>query len=511
MAHAIGIDVGTTNVKVNIVSSQGALVSSAARNLRTSRSADGEIAEQDADALWGAVKDGIAEAAAAAPAEAADVVAIGCCSQYSSIVPVGPDAAPAADMVLWQDKRGTNYCLDMVQREGALDAWLQRGGVPPVAEGLSLAHILHFQYDRPEVHVRTAAYLEPMDYVNARLTGRITANQCTMFMSQLCDNRTLDVTAYDDELLRYSGAEASKLPPLDHIGVPVGRLRSELAAELGLPQHVVVMGGMNDSHADVIATGALTPGRAGLAVGTTSVLVDVVDRPAADLDHEVLSMPSPFGTYLVWAETGIGGRALEFALTSIVHGNDALGDHRTGNPFSALDAAIAKSPPGSNGTLFLPWLTGSLAPQLNPSMRGAFINLKLETQRIDLIRAVTEGVGHSLRWLLLFVEAFTGTDIDEVGFVGGAAHSAVWSQILADVLDRPVLQMSNPDLAVARAVALVALARHGDLDQNELERLAETTRRLEPTPAHRMVYNTMHQQFIASFDALRPVFETLNP
>ena len=511
MIHAIGIDVGTTNVKVSLVSSRGGLVASAAQSLRTRRNVAGDVAEQDADALWRAVKDGMAEAAAAAPAEAADVVAIGCCSQYSSIVPVGPDAGPVADMVLWQDKRGTNYCLDMVQREGALGAWLQRGGVPPVAEGLSLAHILHFQYDRPEVHARAAAYLEPMDYVNARLTGRIAANQCTMFMSQLCDNRTLGVTAYDDELLKFSGVDASKLPPLDRIGVPVGTLRSELAVELGLPQHVVVMGGMNDSHADVIATGALTPGRAGLAVGTTSVLVDVVDHPAADLDHEVLSMPSPFGTYLVWAETGIGGRALEFALNSFVYGKDALGDHRTANPFSGLDEAVAASPAGSNGTLFLPWLTGSLAPQMSPSVRGAFLNLKLETRRIDLIRAVTEGVGHSVRWLLPFVEAFTGTDIVEVGFVGGAAHSAAWSQVLADALDRPVLQMRDPDLAVARAVALVALERYGELDQVELGQRAVTAWRFEPTAAHRMVYNTMHQQFVASFKALRPVFEGLNP
>ena len=171
MPHAIGIDVGTTNVKVVLVSSEGTLVASAARTIATRRTTD--TAEQDAGALWDAVKGSISEATAAAPAAAGDVAVIGCCSQYSSIVPVDADATPVADMVLWQDKRGTDHSWELLGREGVFETWLTHHGIPPVGNGLSLAHILHLQKDRPEVHARTTAYLEPMDYVNARLTGRI--------------------------------------------------------------------------------------------------------------------------------------------------------------------------------------------------------------------------------------------------------------------------------------------------------------------------------------------------
>jgi xylulokinase len=509
MPHAIGIDVGTTNVKVVLVSSEGALVASAARTIATRRT--GETAEQDADALWDAVRAGITEAAAARPSAASDVVAIGCCSQYSSIVPVDADAAPVADMVLWQDKRGTDHSWELLGREGAFETWLERHGIPPVGNGLSLAHILHLQNDRPDVHAKTSAYLEPMDYVNARLTGRIVANQCTMFMSQLCDNRRLGATEYDETLLGLAGVDARKLPPLDDIGTPAGTLRPALAAELGLPENVVVMAGMNDSHADVVATGALASGRAGLAIGTTSVLVDVVDRHGVDLDHEVLAMPSPFGTYLVWAENGMAGRALEFVLDSIVHVSDELGDHTTADAFAGLDAAIERAPAGSNGLLFLPWLNGSLSPDANPAMRGAYLNLSLENHRTDLVRAVTEGIGHNLRWLVPVVEGFSGNAIDEVAFVGGAARSPAWGQILADLLDRPVLPMVDPDRAVARGVALFALECRGDLDRDDLDRLAVTARRYEPRAENRTVYDSMHKQFLASFEALRPIFEALNP
>ena len=508
MVHAIGIDVGTTNVKVVLVNAEGHLVASAARGVSTRR--QGDTAEQDAEVLWNAVIDSIAEVSTFASSIAEDVVAIGCCSQYSSIIPVDADGKPVANMVLWQDKRGTDHSLELLGRDGAPEAWLERHGIPPVGDGLSLAHILHFQQDRPDVHALTSAYLEPMDYVNARLTGRITANQCTMFMSQLCDNRHLGVTEYDDTLLVLSGVDASRLPPLGGMDMPAGTLLPELARELGLPTSVVVMAGINDSHADVVATGALATGRAGLAIGTTSLLVDVVDHYGSDLDHGVVSMPTPFGTYLVWAETGIGGRALEFVLDSIIHVSDELGDHTTPDAFVGVDAAIERAPARSNGVPFLPWLTGSLSPRISPTMRGAYLNMKLDTRRIDLIRAVPEGVGHSLRWLLPFVEAFDGHSIDELAFVGGAAQSPGWCQILADVVDRPVLPMFHPTFAVARGTALFALQSHGELQADDLQRLAVSAHRYEPTPNHRVVYASMNQQFRVAFDALRPVFDALN-
>src|SRR5581483_11031790 len=145
-----------------------------------------------------------------------DVVAIGVCSQYSSIVPVDAHGEPVAPMMLYFDQRGTAPSWEIMAREpDAFGVFVERHGVPPVGGGLSLGHILYFQHERPDVHAATSAYLEPMDYVNARLTGRITATQCTMFTAQLCDNRTVgEHLEYDDELVRLAGVDATKLPPL---------------------------------------------------------------------------------------------------------------------------------------------------------------------------------------------------------------------------------------------------------------------------------------------------------
>lgn len=507
---ALGIDVGTTNVKVVLVGPDGGLEAAAHRQLRGHQ--EGDVGEQDAMATWSSVASAIREVTGRSPDVAARVGPIGCCSQYSSIVPVDAAGEPVAPMVMWTDRRGTDHSLELLlSRDDAMDTWVERHGIPPVGGGLSLAHMLHLQRDRPEVHARTATWLESMDFVNMRLTGVAVANQGTMFMSELCDNRTLGVTEYDPVLVAMSGIDADRLPRLARFDEPVGTLRSDVATDLGLPAGAVVHGGVNDTVAAAVATGAFMAGRGGLSIGTTSVLVDTLDQKRVDLDHELLSMPSPFpDTYVLWAENGIGGRALEHILLNVVHAVDVLADHTTDDEFARLDEALASVDPGSGGLLFLPWLNGSLSPASSPTMRGGFINMSTETNRACMVRAVTEGVAHNLAWLLPHAERFTGKSMEQIAFLGGAARSRVWCQILADVLGRPVGPVPHADWAVARGVADLARHRHGLIERPELEGNVEPEVTFEPDEANRALYDEMQEQFVAAFEALRPIHEALN-
>jgi xylulokinase len=399
----------------------------------------------------------------------------------------------------------------MARDENAFGVFVERHGIPPVGNGLSLGHILYFQNERPDVHARTAAYLEPMDYVNARLTGRITATQCTMFTAQLCNNRTVGGSLeYDHELVHLSGVDAAKLPPLIPIDGKIGPLAAAVAADLQLPPETIVYAGMNDSQAGAFASGAFRAGRGGLAIGTTAVLLDTVDDQRVALDDEMVALPAPIpGRYLAWAENGIAGKAVEHVLEHLLYAADELGDHTTDDHFAALDRVLDSVEPGSNGVMFMPFLAGAMAPSVDTKTRGAFLNLSLDTRRTDLVRAMVEGTAHNVRRLLPVVERFTGKVIEELVFFGGAARSNGWAQVLADVLDRPVSTLADPDRAVARAVALVALARHGDIadDPDSFVRLDQV---FDPMPGRRDVYDRVHPQFVAAFDALRPIYHALN-
>jgi xylulokinase len=510
-AFALGIDVGTTNAKAAIVGADGTLAAAGQRPIVTHR--DGAVVTQDPEQVWEAVIGAVRDAVTTAPEAAAAVTDVGVDSQYSSIVPVAAGGEVAGPLVLYLDHHGTDHSFAILGRDPrAFDLWVERHGIPPVGSGLSLAHLLHLQLDQPEVHGATTVYLEPMDFVNLRLTGVVAANQCTMFMAQLCDNRTLDATGYDPDLVELSGVDPAKLPPLRRVAEPVGPLLPDVAAQLGIPAGATVHGGVNDSHAGALATDVYRSGRAGVMIGTTSVLLDTAAAHGTDLEHNVLSMPGPLpGRYLVWAENGLGGKALEHVLEHVVHAVDELGDHATADHFARLDRALASVPAGSGGVLFLPWLGGAVSPQGDPHVRGAFLNLSLDTGRAHLVRAVVEGICANLAWLLPVVEDFSGHRVEEVAFGGGGARSECWAAILADVLDRPVATLRHPDQANARAVALLALHRAGVLSEADLAARAETAEPVQPDAATRAVHDRMQAAFEASFDALRPIFRDLNP
>src|SRR5437870_6347769 len=171
-------------------------------------------------------------------------------------------------------------------------------------------------------------------------------------MEQLCDNRTLSSTSYDDDLVKLAGVDPTRLPPLVKVDEAIGSLLPAVAAPLGLPESVVVYAPTNDTVAVAIATGAFTAGRAGLAIGTTSVLVDAVADFRTDLEHQILSMPGPYvDRYVVCAENGLGGKVLEHVLEQFVYAHDALGDHRIGASFAQLDAVLGASAPSASGVM----------------------------------------------------------------------------------------------------------------------------------------------------------------
>ncbi|CAN5908110.1 FGGY-family carbohydrate kinase [soil metagenome] len=528
---AIGIDIGSSNVKAVLVDPGGRLVASAARALSWGRRASegGQVAELDADALWDAVMEVLVDLGTGdGAATLGEVHTIGVCGQYSSIVPVDADGRPVAPMRLYLDTRGTRHCQAILERyPDAFMAWIERHPVPPVGGGLALGHLLAIQHDHPAIHEATVAYLEPVDYVTTRLTGRATATQGSVFAGQLVDNRTLGVTAYDDELMALAGVDPARLPALVAADATVGEVRTEVARTVGLPHGVAVAAGMTDSHAAALATGADRPGRVGIAVGTTGVVLDTTDSMGVDLDHEVLAMPGVrAGEYLVWAENGLAGRAVEHVLDRLVHADDPLGSHATSDPFAGFEGALAASVPGAGGVRFLPWLSGSMAPQADGAMRGGFVGVSLDTERVDLVRATAEGVAHNLRWVLGPVEALSGTPATEVVLTGGAPRSPGWAQVLADVLDRPVRTLADPQLAGALAVATWARAvvagESGGVDKGGTraegaervdtgeigERPGLGTRwadRYEPDPAATAIHDRAHEQFVATFEALRPL------
>jgi len=512
LQHILAIDLGTSSVKAALVADDGWIAATAVEPVATLYG-EGGAAEQDAERIWSAVLAAATRVLSAGGAAARDVAAVTCDAQYFSVVPVGIDGRPLANLLLWHDTRGTRYSRALHRAHPhALARWLEINGMFPLPSGSdSLSHLLYVREERPEVYARTAAFLEPADYVVARLTGRCTANPCTAFAQLLTDNRDLSDVRYDDELLDTAGVDRAVLPELVECGATVGTLLPEVADALGLSPATPVLSGMNDTQAVSIGTGVFRAGRSGINVGTTCQVLGFADELRADLDNNLFAMPAPIpDRYTLMAENGLGARLVDHFLHNIVFADDALAHHATADPYAGMEAALAAAPAGSGGVLFLPWLNGSQTPRASASMRGGFLNMSLATTREHLLRAVVEGITYSLAWQLPAAERLCGTAFTELRFAGGGARSAQWAQTIADVADRPVVQMADPLFLNNRATAFHAFVRLGRVGLDEVDGFCPAGARFEPRSENRDLYDQLSAQFQVAYAQTRPIFEALN-
>ncbi len=511
-AYALSIDLGTSGPKVALVSLTGEIATSAAGSVQTHLiPPDG--AEQDPEEIWSAIRSAVRQVIEEAKRPAEQIVGVSVASQFSSVVPVGPDGQPTMNLILWMDGRGAPYAQEIYQKHpDALLKWLDVHGVIPLPSGNdSLSHMMWVQRERPAVYERTHRFLEPADFVTARLSGACVANACTAFMMLLTDNRDLGSLRYDDDLIAMSGVDRDKLPELVPVLSSLGPVRDEVAEDLGLAPGTPVFSGVTDTQAVAVGTGTFETSRGGINIGTTSQVLAHVGSKATDVQNEIVSTPSPIpDRYLALAENGLGAKALEHFLRNVVFATDALADHSSEDVFGRIEEIVREAPPGSGNLLFLPWLTGSQSPSANPKVRGGFLNLSLGTTRACMVRAILEGTAFSLRWLLPAVERFASQEFDELRFAGGAALSDEWSQILADIMNRPVLQLEDGRHVINRATAFLAFERLGLAGWDDFDKVCGVKRSYEPRAQTREVYDHLHEQFIAAFEQNRPVFEALN-
>ena len=468
----LAIDLGTGGPKVALVGSDGHTLGWRSASVATTLLSDGG-AEQDPEAMWTAAivaTRGLLAAVQPVPS----IVAIAVTSQYMSTVPVAADGTPTGPCILWMDSRGAAHSRSLLNRD-TFALFVERHGMMPLPSGHdNVAHAHVLQTRHPAAYAAAAALVEPMDYLTARLTGRVTATQSTVFGQLVCDNRTWGPTDFDDELVAATRLDPSKLAPLVPMNSVVGVVLPSVAAELGIVAGIPVIAGTIDSITSAVGTGALGSADGSVIIGTTSVMVSHIAEHRGDIHAGLLAVPSPLpGMYYVMAENGVGGRAFEWARHLFGYGDDVEA--------ALADAAAVEA----DGVQFLPWLIGSNAPQPNDDVRAAYVGLGLSHDRRHVMRATLEGIALNLGWLRPHVEAFVGNEFPFLRFGGGGAQSPLWAQLLADATDRPVHRLAEPRATNARGAAFLAFAALGMLQLADVPSLLQTAQVHEPDPAHR--------------------------
>ncbi len=509
----LAIDLGTTGPKVGLVSLEGEILGWEKEPTRLILLPGGG-AEQDPAEWWAAILRAAHRLLDPIPGARDRIAAIGCTGMWSTLVPVDPGGAPLANAILWMDTRGAEEVQRLWggfpsvagYRLDRLLLWLRlTGGVPGHSGKDSIAHLLYLRRYHPEIYRETWKFLEAKDYLNLRLTGCAAASYDSIALFWLTDNRNIRRVDYHPRLLQQVGVEREKLPDLRSAVELLGPLRPEAARDLGLPPGIPVIVGTPDVQASAIGSGAVRDEEPHLYLGTSSWLTCHVPFRKVDLIRNMTTLPSAIpGRYFIANEQETAGACLQ-VLRAILEDPDLSLEL----PEPVLDQIATRAPPGSAGLIFAPWLYGERTPVEDRFLRGGFFNLSLGIQRAHFIRAVFEGVAYNTRWLLEAVEAFLGHRLEAIRFIGGGARSAVWGQIMADVLNRTILQVQEPQLAALRGVALLAGVALGGLTWEAIPERVPIAAAFRPDPAYRALYDAMFREFLAFYRATRRIYRRL--
>jgi xylulokinase len=518
--YILSIDLGTSGCKVGLVSVKGEVVAWAFRAVQLTV-VDSIGAEQKPSDWWNAFVDAAREVLSLRLVPLANIVAICSSTQGEGTVAVDRDGQPLMDAVLWLDMRGARH-LKKEMRSSLkvagydpikLQKWLRLCGGAPALSGKDPAgHMLFIRDALPQIYERTYKFLNVLDYLNLRLTGRFVATQDSILTSWVTDNRDVDNIRYDDGLIKISGIARDKFPDLVRCTDVIGTILPAVSEAIGLSPDTRVVAGAIDNTAAALGAGTLSDYDCHLYVGSSSWIAAHVPFKKTSVLDQISSVPCAVpNRYLMIAMQSSGANNIAFLKDRIVFHKDGLIDAEPSqDTYRVLDEIAARMPIGADGAMYLPWLFGERCPVDDPSLRAGIFNLSMEHSRETIVRAVFEGVALNTRWMMKPITRFIRRRPETITMIGGGALSNAWCQIYADVLDVTIRQPHDPMKANARGAAFIGAHGLGLMRLDEAVQHVKIARNYEPNPSARQFYNERFGIFTELHRRLAPLYQKLN-
>jgi xylulokinase len=516
----LAVDLGTSGMKVALITVSGKVLDWESEPVRLILSPGGG-AEQSPEEWWQAFLTTSKRLMKKALVPGASIKAICCSTQGEGTIPVDKDGNALMNCVLWMDMRGAG-CLKehfkgLINVTGAglnnTLRWIRlTGGMPSMTGKDPAAHMLYIREQHPDVYAKTYKFLNVLDYLNLRLTGRFAATFDSILTSWVTDNRNPDEIHYAPELVRDCGIDGAKLPEIVSCTSVLGTITSEVAEALGLPREVKVVAGAIDNTAAAIGAGAVEDYETHLYIGTSSWMSAHVPFKKTDIVSSLASVPCAVpGRYLLTGLQATAGGNLTFLRDNILyHKDELLQEAAVPDIFKVLDQITERTPAGSNGVIYTPWIWGERAPVEDRTLRAGLYNLSLRNHREDIIRAFLEGIALNTRWLLLPMNKFLGRRVESINIVGGGAQSDVWCQIFADVMNVQIKQVADPVQANARGAAWIGAVGLGEISYHDLKNLTHFKKTYHPNPANRVLYDSRFEVFQQIYKQMNGIYRKLN-
>ena len=513
----LAVDIGTTQTKASLVSTKTHQILSTAVEGNRLEFPRPRYVEQDPQAIWQSIAKAGRAVLKQPEAASTKVVGLTFCAQMTGIVPLDKAGKPLTRFLTWLDTRAAPLVPKMfpgfIHMKGyGLRRLLKflsiTGGAPSFTGKDVISKHFWLKEEQPAIYRRAAKIIDTKDYAVFKTTGNYVTSTDLAAVTWLMDVRP-GRESWSKDIFALLHLDMSKMPEIQPTTAVVGNLLPAAAKELGLPQGIPVVNGTGDIMAAAIGSGAIHDGDLHASVGTAGWVACHCPERCKDLGAYTGTVCSANSDrYLILCKQETSGGALEWV-------KNILYPQAAEPVWNAIDEQVARTPPGSAGLFFMPWLAGERAPIDDHSIRGMFFNLGLQHTRAHLLRATYEGIALNLRWALDAVEKVRAKRIKGTAktlrLVGGGARSDVWSQMLADALNKVVERVQHPQNVGAHGVALTAMVGLHILPSFEsIAPLIAVDRVFRPKADQVQLYASQFEQFKAIYLSNKSLHARLN-
>jgi len=492
--YLLGVDVGTTGCKTELIGIEGDSVSKAYREYPLLFPRPSWVEQDPEDGWWKATVETIQQVLSESKIDPKEVagVSISC---TNALVPVDQEGRPLRKAIMQLDKRTVEQARWINENFG--HEVFEINGNRAAAGGTSAPIILWIKENEPGLFERTYKFLWPGGFVVQRLTGEFTMEWSRASWTCLFDTKRKQV--WSEKLCNAMAIPIEKLPRLCPSWEVVGEITQRASHLTGLAPHTPVTGGMADTPAAGIGTRAVAPGRTFHVIGTVGRPCVVQGKPLFDSRFINCCHAVP-NCWFTLGATDSSGLSIKWFRDLFGQQEVTLAQFMGRNPFDLFDEEAAQSPPGANGIIYLPYLSGERSPIWDPYSRGVLFGLSVSHTRNDVIRAILEGVAYSFLHNLNIYEEELGLKIDEIFLSGGGAKSRLWAQIHADMCNKPVhvVKVKESEALGNAILAGFAVGIYPDMVE-AADRVVKIERVYEP-------HKEVHERYQKLFELYKKVY-----
>ena len=486
-------------------------------------------AEQDPEEWWRAICEATKELFMKSDITPEDISGLAFCTQMQGVVLVDANGKALRPAMNYVDSRGVREFRDcmgkgLVKVSGCSLYKLLRNLRVNYAGSVSVKDpVWKYKWvenNEPEIFAKVDKWLDVNDYLVARCTGKLIRTADSAFATFLYDTRK-GKEGWNKGLLKMYKVKPEHLPPIIDSTDLVGGLTEKAAGDLGLKAGTPVFGGGGDTTFVNIGAGCTSPHDTHIYVGTSGWVSTYLDYQTVDLRAMITGVLSAnHGYFNYYAELETAGKCYEWvknhlALDEInvyIEKTEITDDFESEfkSLYDYMSSEVSKVPPGANGVIFTPWLHGNRCPFEDVNAAGMFFNIRIDTGKRDMIRAVLEGICYHLRWLLE-CEARKVKTSEMIRFVGGGSLSPVICQILADITGRKIETVNNAQETGAMGAAIVVAAGlTGEAVKDLSQKLVKVNHTYIPDPDNKEIYERNYKVFKNLYKSNAGNFKQLN-